>query len=86
VPAAVGIPEITPVDGLMVSPGGRPDAEKLVPAWVAVTVKLNGVPELPVAWDMELTRGVELARISCTTWIRPEELNWEDGTMPEART
>jgi hypothetical protein len=47
VPATVGIPVITPVDALMLRPGGRPDAEKDVGVPVAVTVKLKGTPELP---------------------------------------
>jgi hypothetical protein len=49
VPAAVGVPEITPAV-LMANPVGRPVAVKVIGAVpVAVTVKLYAVPTVPVA-------------------------------------
>jgi hypothetical protein len=47
VPAWLGVPEITPLVGLIVSPGGSPFAPKLVALPVAVTVKVNGTPTVP---------------------------------------
>ena len=85
-PAAVGVPEMTPVEELMESPGGSPEAEKFVPACVAVTVKMNGDPELPVASATEFTAGETPGVISPTTWMSPDELKLDVGTTPEART
>jgi hypothetical protein len=53
----VGVPEMTPVAGLMLSPGGSPDAAKDCGDWVAVTVNEKGAPGEPVAAAGELTRG-----------------------------
>ena len=49
VPAAWGMPEMTPVDVLTESPGGSPVALKLVGLLLAVIVYLNDVPTVPVA-------------------------------------
>ena len=49
VPAAVGVPEMTPCE-LIVSPVGRPGAVNVIGAVpVAVQVKLYGTPTVPVA-------------------------------------
>ena len=49
VPAAVGVPEITPAL-LIASPAGKPDSVKVIGAVpVAVTIKLYAVPTVPVA-------------------------------------
>jgi hypothetical protein len=49
-PSAVGVPEITPVAGSVLNPGGRPVALKRAVAFPPVvnTSKLNGCPVLAV--------------------------------------
>src|ERR1035438_9267262 len=64
VPVPVGVPEMTPVEALMLIPGGRPVAENVFGDWVAVTVKKSGEPELPDTDGAEFTTGTaaEFAR------------------------
>ena len=49
VPATVGVPDITPVVLLMVSPDGNPVAPKLVGELVAVMVYVKALPVTPPA-------------------------------------
>jgi hypothetical protein len=86
VPAPVGVPEMTPVAEFMLSPGGRPEAEKKVCGREAVTVKLNGVPELPDACGAELMTGIARTSTASVASIRPDELYREDGETPTAST
>ena len=48
---------MTPVVPFMVSPGGRPDAEKDVGVFVPVTLNVSGEPAVPVTAEGELTTG-----------------------------
>ena len=52
VPAVVGVPLMTPLDELMDSPAGRPDAdqEKLPVPPEAVIVRFTAVPTVPWGW------------------------------------
>lgn len=47
-PETEGVPVIAPVLVLMLSPVGKPVAAKLVGALLAVTLKLNACPPVPV--------------------------------------
>jgi hypothetical protein len=48
-PAAMGVPEITPVSASIESPGGRTVAPKVAGPLIAVTVWLNAEPNVPPA-------------------------------------
>jgi hypothetical protein len=57
VPAAVGVPEITPVVALTVRPAGKPDAPKLVGELEAVIWYEKGVPTVPLALGLLVITG-----------------------------
>ncbi|HTU01973.1 MAG TPA: hypothetical protein VMG58_09160, partial [Candidatus Sulfotelmatobacter sp.] len=86
VPAPVGVPEMTPVVEFMLSPGGRPEAENEVGSRVAVTVKVNGMPDVPAACDAELMTGIARTFSAWVVSMMPDELYREDGDTPIAST
>jgi hypothetical protein len=61
-PSTVGVPEITPVSGSALNPGGRPVAVKRAVAFPPVvnTSKLKGTPVLAVILVPLMTTGPEL--------------------------
>src|ERR1700733_7938457 len=77
---------MTPVDGLIVSPSGRPEAEKKVGERVPATVKVKGVPWLPAAFPEDVMPGAASTSTLSITWSIPFELNRDAGMIPVARS
>ena len=61
VPAAVGVPEISPLDAFTLNPAGKPVAAKLVGEFVAVIWYVNAVPVVPFADVALVTTGAAAA-------------------------
>ena len=68
-PAAEGVPLMTPLVALTVSPLGRPVALNVRGKWVAAILYVNAVPCLAAAVTALVMTGRTGARLICNAWL-----------------